>query len=185
MRPISSLHSIAVPRKAALACAPLLVAAALGVAACGDDDSELLAQSTAAALTDDLDRVAELASESRCAEASRATQQLAERVDGLPNSIDPELREALSTGVQQLQVLTNEPDCNAEGDQGETATTETQTVTQPPPAQTQPPQTETQTPTQEPPPDEPQEGDGSGGTPPPEGDLPGEEQRVPPGLEGR
>lgn len=188
MRLPPRLDSLAVPRRAALACAPILVAAALAVSACGSDDSELLAGSTAEALTSDLDRIAGLAGDSRCADASRATRELASRVDGLPNSIDPDLRKALRDGVEQLQVLTNEPDCGDSGDREETETqTETQVrTTAPPPPKAQPPPTQTQEPpAEEPPPEEPQEEDGSGGTPPPAGEVPGQDGEIPPGQEGR
>ena len=157
--------------------------ACLAAAGCGSDDEggKKISAATAAALAAQLDKVQERldnGSEGACKDIlegprgpnKAAVQQL---IDGLPNDVDPDVRDALQESFDNLWSLVEskcedlKPD---EPTQTETQTqtegttpTETESVpteTTPPPTETTPPATETT----------PPDGNGnSGGAIPPEG----------------
>ena len=157
--------------------------ACLAAAGCGSDDEggKKISAATAAALAAQLDKVQERldnGSEGACKDIlegprgpnKAAVQQL---IDGLPNDVDPDVRDALQESFDNLWSLV-ESECQDltpdEPTQTETQTqteettpTETESVpteTTPPPTETTPPATETT----------PPDGNGnSGGAIPPEG----------------
>ncbi len=89
----------------------LLVAAALaavgGVGACGSDngDGKRLSHATASELSSTLDRVEQDVDTGDCEAAATQARTLVERVGGLPDSVDADLRGALVDSADRLQVL--------------------------------------------------------------------------------
>jgi hypothetical protein len=165
---------------------PLLLAltACLAAAGCGSDDEggKQLPANTAAALEDQLNRVQDRldnGSEGACRDILEgprgpnrdAVQQL---LDGLPNDVDPDVREATQESFDNLWSLV-ESKCEElkpdEPAQTETSAPETPTETQEQPTETTPPPTDTET-TPTTPGEEtiPPDGDGeNGGAIPPDG----------------
>jgi hypothetical protein len=167
---------------------PLLLAltACLAATGCGSDDEggKELPANTAAALEDQLNRVQDRldnGSEGACRDILEgprgpnrdAVQQL---LDGLPNDVDPDVREATQESFDNLWSLV-ESKCEElkpdEPAQTETSTPETPTETQEEPTETTPPPTDTETETTPTTPGEetiPPDGDGeNGGAIPPDG----------------
>jgi hypothetical protein len=155
--------------------------ACLAAAGCGSDDEggKKISAATAAALAAQLDKVQERldnGSEGACKDIlegprgpnKAAVQQL---IDGLPNDVDPDVRDALQESFDNLWSLV-ESECNDlkpdEPTQTETTPPETTpTETTPPETETTPPATETTPPATE---TTPPDGNGnSGGAIPPEG----------------
>jgi hypothetical protein len=78
------------------------VAAALGLASCGGgQDAKLLPGSTAAEITENLDRVKQYAEEGECVGAEDAVAEVNAQVEGL-TGVDPKLVEALQRGAARL-----------------------------------------------------------------------------------
>ena len=166
----------------------LALGACLAVAGCGSDDEggKPIPAATAAALEAQLDKVQERldnGTEGACKDILEAppdrgpnraaVQQL---IDGLPNDVDPDVREALQESFDNLWSLVESECQDLKADepaqtttQPEPETTTTDTVTQPttPTTPTTPTDTEPTTPDEEP---LPPEGDGNnGGAIPPDG----------------
>jgi len=89
------------PAAFALALA-LGAAAALALVSCGGgEDAKLLPGSTAQEITENLDRVKQLASEGECVGAEDAVQEVSTQVEAL-GGVDPKLKEALQRGTGRL-----------------------------------------------------------------------------------
>lgn len=83
---------------------PLLLglAAAIGLASCGGgEDAKLLPGATAQEITENLDRVKQLASEGECVGAADAAQKVGTQVEGL-SGVDAKLKQALQQGTERL-----------------------------------------------------------------------------------
>jgi hypothetical protein len=80
----------------------LVVAAALGLAACGGEDAKLLPGETAREITANLDTVKQLAGEGDCVGAESAVQQVSEQIETL-EGVDPKLKRALEEGAGRLE----------------------------------------------------------------------------------
>jgi outer membrane biosynthesis protein TonB len=78
-----------------------LAAAALGLAACGSDDAELLPGDTANEINANLNRVEQLATEGDCVGAADAAAAVSSQVEAL-GGVDAELKRALSEGAARL-----------------------------------------------------------------------------------
>jgi hypothetical protein len=76
-------------------------AAALSLAACGEEDAQLLPGETAREITANLDAVKQLADEGDCAGAESASQQVSEQIEAL-TGVDPKLKRALEEGAARL-----------------------------------------------------------------------------------
>lgn len=165
----------------------LSLCACLAAAGCGSDDEggKQIPAATAAALEAQLEKVQERldnGTEGACRDILEAppargpnraaVQQL---IDGLPNDVDPDVRQALQESFDNLWSLVESKCEDLQADEPtQTTPTDTQTDTTPTetetqPTETTPPPTDTEPTT----PDEqplPPEGDGdNGGTIPPEG----------------
>jgi len=162
----------------------LALCACLAAAGCGSDDEggKQLPANTAAALEDQLNRVQDRldnGTEGACRDILEgprgpnraAVQQL---LDGLPNDVDPDVREATQESFDNLWSLVESKCQELQADEpAQTTPTDTQTDTTPTetetqPTETTPPPTDTEptTPDQQP---LPPEGDGdNGGTVPPD-----------------
>jgi len=78
------------------------VAAAIALASCGGgEDAKLLPGATAAEISENLDTVAQLASEGECVGAANAAQQVTLQVDALAG-VDAKLKQALERGAARL-----------------------------------------------------------------------------------
>ena len=177
----------------------LAVVACLAAAGCGsDDEGKQLPRKTVAALDAQLEKVQERldnGSEGACKDIldappdrgpnRDAVQQL---LDGLPDDVDPDVREATRESFDNLWSLV-ESRCEElkPEEPTETQTTPTETQTQPTETETQPTETETQptdtTPTTPGEETTPPDGDGeNGGAVPPEGNGNGNGGGVGPGA---
>ncbi|HEX8855966.1 MAG TPA: hypothetical protein VF752_10230 [Thermoleophilaceae bacterium] len=144
-------------RRAAGLAAPL-AAAALAFAGCGGDGVDNakhgIPQSDAQAILTQLDQIGSQFDNKACNGASAKVRELQTRVDGLPRSVDADLRRELVNGVRHLDQLVADQCQRPEPTQTETTTTPSETTpppttettpteTQPPPTQTEPPPTTT------------------------------------------
>ena len=76
--------------------------AALGMVACGSDDSaDLLPGGTASEITSNLDQVKELATAGDCVGAADAAQAVSTQIEDL-GGVDPKLKQALREGATRL-----------------------------------------------------------------------------------
>lgn len=81
----------------------LLVAiAALSLAACGEEDAQLLPGGTAREITANLDTVQQLSDEGDCVGAESAAQQVGEQIEAL-EGVDRQLKQALESGAARLE----------------------------------------------------------------------------------
>lgn len=80
----------------------LALVAALGLAACGEEDAQLLGGETAREITANLDTVRQLADEGDCIGAESAAEQVGEQIDEL-EEVDPRLKRALEEGAERLE----------------------------------------------------------------------------------
>jgi hypothetical protein len=81
---------------------PLVALAALGLAACGEDDAQLLPGGTAREITANLDTVQQLSDEGDCVGAESAAQQVGEQIEAL-EGVDRKLKQALEDGAARLE----------------------------------------------------------------------------------
>ncbi|MFL5826418.1 MAG: hypothetical protein ACJ76V_07830 [Thermoleophilaceae bacterium] len=140
------------------------VAASLAFAGCGgngvDNAKHGIPKSDAHAILTQLDQINSQFDHGACNGASAKVGELEARVNGLPRSVDTNLRRELVNGVRRLAQLVSDQCKRPTPTQTQTTTTPTQTTppptntqttpteTQPPPTQTQPaPTTTTPTPT--------------------------------------
>lgn len=135
----------AMPGARALALALALGLATAGLASCGGGSSDkLLPGPTAAEIVQVLDQVEQRANEGSCETATLTADQVIQLIEGLPKSVDPELREKLQQGAARLKGMTEDStECRA--------TPKTESPPPPPPTTTTfttPAQTQTQTQTQ-------------------------------------
>jgi hypothetical protein len=162
----------------------LAVVAGLAAAGCGsDDEGKQLPRNTVAALDAQLEKVQERldnGTEGACKDILEAPPErgpnrdaVQQLLDGLPNDVDPDVREATQEGFENLWSLVEsrcdelKPEEPAQTEPTEPETTTTETETQP--TETTPPATET-TPTTPGEETVPPDGDGeNGGAIPPEG----------------
>jgi outer membrane biosynthesis protein TonB len=79
----------------------LVLAAALFLISCGEEDAELLPGETAREITENLDAVKRLADEGECAGAAGAAQEVAAQVETV-EGVDPELEQVLERGTTRL-----------------------------------------------------------------------------------
>ncbi len=87
---------------ASLLAFPLVALAALGLAACGEDDAQLLPGGTAREITANLDTVQQLSDEGDCVGAESAAQQVGEQIGAL-EGVDRKLKVALEGGAARLE----------------------------------------------------------------------------------
>ncbi len=91
------------PRSLASVLAFSLVAlATLGLAACGEEDAQLLPGGTAREITANLDTVQQLSDEGDCVGAESAAQQVGEQIEAL-EGVDRKLKQALEDGAARLE----------------------------------------------------------------------------------
>jgi len=77
-------------------------AAAFGLASCGGgEDAKLLPGKTAREITENLERVKQLAGEGECVGAADAAQEVGGQVEAL-NGVDAKLKQALQQGTARL-----------------------------------------------------------------------------------
>lgn len=107
------------------------VGSAMALVSCGDGGSDegLLPGDTASEIVANLDTVEELAASGDCASAAATVEQVAAQIDSLPDSVDPQLRNALVDGTQQLVDVVNRPGSCEPATTTETTTTDTETDT--------------------------------------------------------
>src|SRR3954452_8067281 len=87
-------------RAASIVCV-LVLGAALGLAACGGSDADLLPGKTAAEINKNLDQVRAFAAEGDCAGAESAVAEVSEEVENL-GGVDQKLKAALRQGANRL-----------------------------------------------------------------------------------
>jgi hypothetical protein len=75
---------------------------ALGLAACGEEDAQLLPGGTAREITANLDTVQQLSDEGDCVGAESAAQQVGEQIEAL-EGVDRKLKVALEDGAARLE----------------------------------------------------------------------------------
>jgi hypothetical protein len=80
----------------------LVVLFALGLAACGEEDAQLLPGGTAREITANLDTVQQLSDEGDCVGAESAAQQVGEQIEAL-EGVDRKLKVALEDGAARLE----------------------------------------------------------------------------------
>jgi hypothetical protein len=80
----------------------LVVLAAIGLVACGEDDAQLLPGGTAREITANLDTVQQLSDEGDCVGAESAVQQVGEQIEAL-DGVDHKLKQALEDGAARLE----------------------------------------------------------------------------------
>lgn len=86
--------------------AAALVAAAALMGACGDDGSKQeLSSQTASSLRSTLDEVEQLVATRDCTGAAQEAAALRSEVEGLPESVDGDLRRALESSADRLESL--------------------------------------------------------------------------------
>jgi hypothetical protein len=90
------------PSLASMLAFPLVALAALGLAACGEDDARLLPGGTAREITANLDTVQQLSDEGDCVGAESAAQQVGEQIEAL-EGVDRKLKQALEDGAARLE----------------------------------------------------------------------------------
>jgi hypothetical protein len=79
-----------------------LALAAVGLAACGEEDAQLLPGGTAREITANLDTVQQLSDEGDCVGAESAAQQVGEQIEAL-EGVDRKLKVALEDGAARLE----------------------------------------------------------------------------------
>ena len=124
------------------------VGSALVIVACGDGEPEpSLKRSDAQELLDELEQVQANVEVQSCVVAQSHVQSLINDVAALPDSVDPELRDALNRGALNLGDLLEEPG-NCEPEVTTPTTTEQPTTTtEQPTTTTEEPTTTTEEPT--------------------------------------
>jgi hypothetical protein len=86
----------------------LVAFAALGLLACGNDDSaDLLPGGTASEINSNLDQVQALVAEGECIGAEEAAQQVSDQVEAL-GGVDQQLKQALREGAVRLTAVVTE-----------------------------------------------------------------------------
>jgi len=80
----------------------LAVACASALAACGEEDAQLLPGETAREITANLESVQQLAAEGDCVGAENAAEQVGEQIAAL-EEVDPKLKQALEQGAARLE----------------------------------------------------------------------------------
>lgn len=131
---------------------PHLVALALGagaalLGACADGGPKGGVTANAAqSLKSQLEYVRVTVDSAKCDRLSRELRQVIDRVDGLPSSVDAQLRQRLSDGYARLKTQALK-DCNDNRDKQQTQTTTTDTQTNTAPTQTSTATTPATTPT--------------------------------------
>jgi len=87
-------------RAASIVCV-LALAAALGLAACGGSDADLLPGKTASQINQNLDQVQAFADEGDCAGAESAVAEVSQEIENL-GGVDQKLKAALRQGANRL-----------------------------------------------------------------------------------
>ena len=100
-RGLSRLAPMARPPASLLALL-LAASATLGLAACGEEDAQLLPGGTAREITANLDTVQQLSDEGDCIGAESAAQQVGEQIEAL-EGVDRKLKLALEDGAARLE----------------------------------------------------------------------------------
>jgi hypothetical protein len=158
------------------------------LAACGGDDEGTIPPESASVMVAALDEAQAALEANECEAIASAASEVSDEAAGLPSGTDPEVRQAVIAGAEQLFSLARDPDkCETatgpEGQQREPDTTETTTAA--PTTTTEETTTTTEETTttteEEPPPEQPGNegpplGQGNEGGEPP----PGQQQQPPP-----
>jgi hypothetical protein len=153
-----------------------LLGAALVAAGCGSDEEKPKPSIPAASVQelevrlDEVQRRFDSGTDENnpgaCADLEEDTfPAIQDLLDGLPSSVDPEVKDTLEEGLARLRELTQEGCAGVEPTETETTeeTTPLETETTPPETVTTPPETETTPPPTTPQPTTPQQPPGSGG----------------------
>jgi hypothetical protein len=130
-------------------------AVAVGLVSCGRDEEGLLPGDTADQIVANLDRVQRDAAANDCSSAAAEVADVQAQIDGLPNSVDAQLRARLKEGADKLARVVDAPgacetttaETTTEPTTTEESTTETTTRKQKPKTTTTTPTTTTTTPT--------------------------------------
>jgi len=88
----------------------LLALVAAGFSGCGEDRSNLIPSTEAKQIDASLTQIQALADDDKCFNALNATKKVLRQVEGLPQSVDPDLKRSLLDGVVALQLLIGDPD---------------------------------------------------------------------------
>ncbi|MBK5233614.1 MAG: hypothetical protein JJE13_11620 [Thermoleophilia bacterium] len=83
----------------------LLAFVAAGFSGCGEDRSNLIPSSEAKQIDASLTEIQALADTNQCFRALKGTKNVLKQVEGLPQSVDPDLKRSLLDGVVALQLL--------------------------------------------------------------------------------
>ena len=128
------------PRPLSLLLSLVLGVACAGLVACGQKDNpHLLSAARADRLNGELDDIRSSVDGGDCETATKAVRKLSDEIASLPADTDPELRQRLEEGAQNLADRAA-TDCKAN-----TETTPTVTETVPTVTETQPTETQTET----------------------------------------
>lgn len=111
------------------AVAALIILVAAGFSGCGEDRSNLIPANESKEIQASLTGIQALADDNQCFLALNATKRVLKQVEGLPQSVDPDLKRSLLDGVVALQLLIGDPDKCAQDTTTEPTTTETDTTT--------------------------------------------------------
>jgi hypothetical protein len=180
-----------VARLAAMPRPPLfLLSVALGavvavaLASCGSDDEDgTIPPQNASAMLQDLDDARGEQSSGDCEGLADAAGNLRTDIDGLPDTVDTEVKTALIEGAENLQSQAlDESRCRSTGPTGPSGPQNDETTSEPTTPTTT--ETDTTTETEEPPPEQPDnEGGGNLGQGDEGGQPPGQDGQ-PPGQDG-
>ena len=113
-------------------------AAAVGLVSCGGSNDDLLPGKSANEILDNLNTIDQLVAEGDCTSAAAAAQEVRDQVEGLPRTVDAELRQRLAEGADNLEQLAAS-DC----EEPTTVTTTTEESTKETTATQEEPTTET------------------------------------------
>jgi hypothetical protein len=164
-------------------------ACATTLAACGGDDEGTIPPESASVMLAALDEAQAALEANECETIASAASEVSDEAAGLPSETDPEVRQAVIAGAEQLFRLARSPDkcetaTDPEGQEKEPETTTEETTTAPTTTTEETTTTTQETTTtteEEPPPEQP----GNEGPPLGQGDQggeppPGQQQQPPP-----
>jgi hypothetical protein len=179
-----------VARLAAMPRPPLfLLSVALGavvavaLASCGSDDEGTIPPQSAAAMLTALENARGEQSQGDCTGVSDAAGNLLTAINEAPDTVDPDVRQAILDGANNLRALAeDENTCEPTGPTGPSGPQNDETTTEPTTTEPTTTETDTTTETEKPPPEQPgNEGGGNLGQGNQGGQPPGQSEDEPPG----
>jgi hypothetical protein len=179
-----------VARLAAMPRPPLfLLSVALGavvavaLASCGSDDEGTIPPQSAAAMLTALENARGEQSQGDCTGVSDAAGNLLTEINEAPDTVDPDVRQAIVDGANNLRTLAeDENTCEPTGSTGPSGPQNDETTTEPTTTEPTTTETDTTTETEKPPPEQPgNEGGGNLGQGNQGGQPPGQSEDEPPG----